>query len=68
MKSEWGRRFGHSIKNIHIKHFGIVKRGIYMYLCSQCFHATPEKTVFKKDQVTCKNCLRELKKNDIEII
>jgi hypothetical protein len=66
--------YGHSIKNIHIKH--MLMHQTYMsvagpkayqvqdlikYVCISCVHPTPEKSTWKLEEVTCKNCLRELK-------
>jgi len=50
-----------SIKNKHIIHY--IKNGYY--LCIRACDITPCKSTINKKKVTCKNCLRDLKKGMI---
>lgn len=50
-----------SIKNKHIIHYG----DNHNYLCNRACIITPCKRTFKQKEVTCKNCLRDLKKGMI---
>lgn len=68
MKSISKELFGHSIKNIHIKHMLMHVESadpyhgdILRYVCINYCKTTPEKSTWKIEEVTCKNCLRELK-------
>ena len=45
-----------------IIHFEIEKNGIKHYLCNHACNTTSTKLTKERDQVTCKNCLRELEK------
>lgn len=72
MKSKSKELYGHSIKNIDIKHMLMhvdpmehfpyeKKNDCVRYVCISCCKTTPEKSTWKIEEVTCKNCLRELK-------
>lgn len=63
---------GHSIRNIQIKHMlmHVNPKDYYpydetkdasRYVCISCCLPTPEKSTWKLEEVTCKNCLRDLK-------
>src|SRR3972149_3404419 len=71
-KSESKELFGHSIKNPQIKHllvheldynpFGAIHASVIIhYLCMGACGITPEKSTWKLEEVTCKNCLRDVK-------
>jgi len=52
-----------TIKNIHTIHLGVkLEQGKIRYACIRACYITPEKTTFDKSVVTCKNCLRYIKK------
>lgn len=63
-------QYGHSIRNAHIIH--MVKKVDpapyndrdpgWRYLCIQACYPTPSKSTTDPEKVTCKNCIRELKK------
>jgi len=72
MKSVSKELFGHSIKNPQIKHllvheldynpFGAIHASVIIhYLCMGACGITPEKSTWKLEEVTCKNCLRDVK-------
>jgi len=72
IKSNDPEIIGHSIKNIQTKHMlmhetEVIKYGphkgthdVIRYVCISG-HPTPEKSTWNLKEVTCKNCLRELK-------
>lgn len=72
IKSKDPKIIGHSIRNIQIKHMlmhetDVIEYGpnkgihdVIRYVCI-AGHPTPEKSTWKLGEVTCKNCLRELK-------
>ena len=43
-----------------IKHAWILKDGKIVYLCNQAVLATENKKAYKKEEVTCKNCLKQI--------
>ena len=45
-----------------IKHAWILKDGDVRYLCNQACGVTEQKKAYKKSEVTCKNCLKAIKK------
>jgi hypothetical protein len=64
--------YGHSIRNIHIKHMLMHETEVIEYgpregthdkIRYVCIggHPTPEKSTWNIEEVTCKNCLREIK-------
>ena len=52
---------GHSIRNIHIKHLLMHEGNDIRYVCISSCGTTPEKSTWKLEEVTCKNCLHQLK-------
>ena len=51
---------------ISIIHKIIKIRYRWIYLCNQATYATPRKSTRENNKVTCKNCLKALKKGDIK--
>lgn len=74
MKSISKNLYGHSIKNLQIKHllihkFEVITNEEYItggdkeqYLCMGACGITPEKSTWNIEEVTCKNCLKTIKK------
>jgi hypothetical protein len=72
IKSKDPKIYGHSIRNIQIKHMLIHvnpaehfpydrSKDCTRYVCISCVYPTPEKSTWKLEEVTCKNCLEQLK-------
>lgn len=55
-------RGAHSIKNPHIIHYVLWHDGDMRYLCNGACSVTKSKTTKAKSKVTCKNCLRGIKR------
>ena len=49
-----------------IKHQAVYINGRVCYLCNQACNTTTSKLTSKKSWITCKNCLRILKKKKVE--
>jgi hypothetical protein len=55
-------KMAHSVKNPKTIHYVTWRDGMMRYLCNGACSVTKSKITKAKSKVTCKNCLREIRK------